>query len=87
MRKERSKTGEKITNWEYSILKNSNSCPNCLSGKIKETGVISQLFSIYFCRNCGQGYSLSLNSVNSLGIYKTKINIKYQRKLKIEKLK
>ena len=92
----RSKKGEKITNWEYKILGNNNKCPNCLVGEVQEgpSGLSKisapatiSLSTNYRCPYCGQGYNLFLlDSIDNIGIDENWINIKYQREKKLKNL-
>lgn len=82
----RSKKGEAITEWEYNILKNNNQCPNCLVGEVQE-GPSGGISTNYRCRCCGQGYNLTLfEQIENIGIDESWIDIRYQRKLKLENL-
>lgn len=84
MKEKRSKTGEEITNWEFSLLK-VNKCPNCLVSDEIYAGPEGGGSTNFRCHACGQGYNIGV-FVKNIGVDPHWIDIKKIRKKKLNKI-
>jgi len=91
LKKEISKNGQKITEWEVNFFnKNGWQCPNCEKGHLYE-GPSGGMSTNIRCRICGQGYNitpiLGLENTENIGIDESWIDEQYIRSLKLNKIK
>ena len=88
-KKELSKSGQKVTEWEKNFLYSNNfKCPNCEGGQLYE-GPSGGMSTNIRCHICGQGYNVTpmMGLIENIGIDESWIDEQLVRSIKLNKIK
>jgi len=88
-KKELSKDGQNITEWESNFLHSNNfKCPNCEGGPLYE-GPSGGMSTNIRCKICGQGYNVTpaISLIQNIGVDESWIDEQLVRSIKLNKIK